>query len=482
MKRTTPAVLAAALLVAALPSAAPVFAQARSWQEILKPPLRPFAIPKPVRTVLPNGMVVFLIEDKELPLVEGYALVKGGSRYDPPGKAGLGAILAESWRAGGTRARTGDALDDFLEARAAKVETFVDLTSAGLSLSCLKGDFEDVLAAFVEVLREPAFAQDKIVIAKNDVNTGIARRNDDPLQIAQREAQKLAYGPDSPYARTPEYATVAAVTRDDLLAWHRRFVHPNRIVLGLAGDFAAKAMEARLREAFGAWPKGPAFAEPEPAYRRAPAPGYYLVEKEDVNQSNVRMVHLGVTRKDPDYFALEVMNEVFGGGFAARLFSNVRSKKGLAYGVWGGVGAGYDHPGYFQVALGTKSQTTAAGIDALLEEVRDIVERPPSAAELERAKDAMLNSFVFRFDSKAKVLRQQVTYEFFGYPPDFLDRYRREIEKVTAADVARVARKHVRRGDLAVLVVGKPADFDRPLSAYGAVTRLDITIPPPPGD
>jgi zinc protease len=480
MTRRRAVVLAAAALLLA-PGAAPfAAAQAKSWQEIQKPPLRPFAIPKPVRVGLPNGMVIFFMEDRELPLINAFALVRGGSRDEPADRAGLGEIFGEVWRTGGTSKRTGDQLDDFLEARAAKVETGMDTTSATISLSCLKGDFDVVLDAFVEVLREPAFAKDKIALAKNQLDTGIARRNDDPMGIAEREARKLAYGADSPYARQPEHATVAAVTRDDLLAWHEKYVHPDRIVMGVVGDFDATAMEAKLRKVLGPWPKGKPFSEPEAAYRKTPKPGYYLVEKEDVNQTNIRMVHLGTVRKNPDYFALEVMNEVFGGGFSSRLFSNVRSKKGLAYAVWGGVGAGYDYPGTFEVAMGTKSETTAAGIDALVAEVRDIVAQPPSEDELKKAKDSILNSFIFRSDSKAKILRQQATYEFFGYPADFLDRYRREIEKVTAADVARVAKAYVHEADLATLVVGRPKDFDRPLSSFGPVTRLDITIPPPP--
>jgi zinc protease len=476
-RRTDLALFAAfALLV---PAGAPLaLAQAKSWQEIQKPPLKPFAIAKPARVLLPNGMVLFLMEDRELPLIGAYALVRSGSRLEPAEKAGLGNVFGQVWRTGGTAKRTGDQLDDFLEARAAKVETGGGLTSVSISLSCLKGDFDDVLAAFVEVLREPAFAEDKIVLAKNQLNAGIARRNDEPMEVADREARKLAYGAASPYARQVEYATVAAVTRDDLLAWHRRYVRPNRVVMGVVGDFDTRTMEAKLRKAFGAWPKGPAETDPRPAWQPA-KPGYYLVEKEDVNQTNIRMVHLGVRRDNPDFFALEVMNEVFGGGFSSRLFSNVRSKKGLAYAVWGGVGTDYDYPGYFQVAMGTKSESTAAGIDALFEEVKAIVERPATVEELKKAKESILNSFIFRFDSKAKVLNQQVTYEFFGYPPDFLERYRREIEKVTAADLARVAKQYVRRQELAVLVVGKPADFDKPLSAYGPVAKIDITIPPP---
>ena len=211
-----------------------------------------------------------------------------------------------------------------------------------------------------------------------------------------------------------------------------------------------------------------------------PKPGYYFVQKDDVNQSAIRMVHLGTTRDNPDYYAIEVLNELFGGGFTSRLFSNVRTKKGLAYYVGGGVGTTYDHPGVFQLSMGTKSGTTAAGLDALYEEIDGLEKNPPSADELKKAKDSLLNSFIFRVDSKEKVLRERMTYEYHGYPADFLERYRAGIEKVTQGDVTRVGRRYIHKDRLAVLVVGKAADFDRPLSSFGPVAAVDITIPQGP--
>jgi zinc protease len=472
--------VAAALGAASLAAAGAAHAQITDWTQASKPPLRPFQPQQPRRIALPSGMVIFLQEDHELPLIRGAAHVRGGSREEPAGKTGLLDLYGEVWRTGGTTARTGDALDDFLEARAATVETFGDQDSTGISFDVMKGSFEDVFPVFLELLRDPAFREDKIELARNQANTGIARRNDDPSGIASREARKLGYGADSPYARQAEYASIAAVTREDLVAWHRAHVHPNNILVSVIGDFDARAMEARLRKAFGSWAKGPAVPRPEITFRD-PKPGVYLVAKDDVTQSNVRLVHLGIQRDNPDYFAVEVMNEIFGGGFSARLFSNVRSKKGLAYGVGGGVGNAWDHPGLFQVVLGTKSETTVAGIEALMEEIDGINTRPPTDDELRRAKDAILNSFVFRFDSKGKVLAEKLLYEFYGYPPDFLERYRTAVEAVTAQEVARVAAKYVHKDRLAVLVVGKPDAFDKPLASLnlGPVNAIDIAIPEP---
>ena len=455
-------------------------AQATDWQQISIPPLHAFHPQEPKRVEFPNGVVVFLQEDHELPLIDGVARIRGGSRSEPANKVGMLDMYGEVWRTGGTKSQTGDQLDDFLEARAAKVETSSNADSTTISLSCLKGDFEDVFKAFVALLREPEFRADKLDIAQREMADAISRRNDDVDEIAGRESTKLAYGAQNPYVRVPEYATMAAVTRQDLLDWHHAHVYPNNVILGLVGDFDSAAMEAKLRQAFGSWPKGPAVKKEDIPFQPA-KPGYYLVPKEDVNQSNIRMVELGTTRDNPDYYAIQVFNEAFGGGFSSRLVRNIRTNKGLAYHVGGSIGTAFDHSGIVRLTIGTKSASTVESIKALYEEIDDLAKNPISEDEMKRAKDSILNSFVFNFDSPDKVLRERMAYEFYGYPADFLDRYRAGVEKVTPPDVARVAAKYLHKDQLAVLVVGKTGEFDKPLSSLGPVTNVDITIPPPPG-
>jgi len=454
--------------------------QAEDWKQIQPPALHAFHPQLPKRIQLANGLVIFLQEDHELPLIRGTARIRGGSREEPADKAGLVEIYGQVWRTGGTAQKTGDQLDDYLEALAAKVETGGDTDSTEVTWDCLRENFDDVFKVFLEVLREPAFREDKIVLAKNQLSTSISRRNDNPFEIAFRESAKLVYGADSPYARVPEYATVARVTHEDVLNWHHRYVHPNNIILGIVGDFDGTALEAKLHQALDSWPKGPEVSR-TPGSFHGPKPGIYFVEKSDVTASMVQMVDLGTTRDNPDYSALEVFNQFFGGGFNSRLFSNIRSKKGLAYAVWGGVGSEYDHPGVLRLAMGTKSHTTAAAIDAFNEELDALKTNPSTPEELVKAKQAILNSFVFRFDSKEKVLHERMNYEFYGYPADFLEKYRAGIEKVTQQDVDRVAQKYVHKDKLAILVVGKAADFDRPLSSLGPVTTVDVSIPPPAG-
>jgi zinc protease len=451
-------------------------AQVTSVGDIKTPPLRKFSTPQPKRIELSNGMVIFLQEDHELPLIKGRATIRGGARDVAAGKTGLMGIYGQAWRTGGTASKTGDQLDEFLDARAARVEASGGGDSTTLALDVLKADFDTVLPIWVEILRKPEFRQEKIDLAKTQANTGISRRNDEPGGILARETMKLGYGADSPYARHSEYATIASNTRDDLLAFHQRTVHPNNIILAFIGDFDSAKLEKRLRDMFGSWPRGPQVAKPTVAMNGA-KPGLYFIDKDDVTQANIAMVHPGIERNNPDYYALNVMNEIFGGGFSGRLMQKLRSEKGLTYGVGGGVGANWDYPGLFRVQMATKSGTTLESVEALKAEVARLINDPVTAKEMSLAKESILNAFVFTMDTPDKALNQQVLLEYYGFPKDYFAKYLSMIEKVTAADVQRVAKTYVHPDQLAVLVVGNQKDFEKPLSSLGNVTTIDITIP-----
>jgi zinc protease len=470
--------IAAAALAAIL--AVPAAAQVGNYKEIKYPTLPEFKIEKPTIYTLKNGMTVFLMEDHELPMIDVTARIRTGSDWEPAEKTGLAGLMGSVERTGGTATMTGDAMDDYLANRAASIETSIDDDSGRASMNCLKENFDEVLKVFADVLRVPAFAQDKLDLAKVQENTGIARRNDQVMGILYREFPRLVYGKDSPIARLEEYATIAAVAQDDLKAWHKKYYVPNNVYLGVVGDFDSKEMKKKIDAVFGDWAKGPAETLPPIPYRKDPSPGIYFIEKSDVNQAYVVMGHLGIERKNPDYFAVQVMNEVLGGSFASRMFSNVRSKKGLAYNTFGSLGADFLYPGALRAGLQTKSSTMAQGVEAVKAELVGIIDNPPSDEEMKRAKDSILNSFVFNYDSKAKILNQQMTYAFYGLPADYLEQYRANIEKVTRDDVARVAKKYVHPDQLTLLVIGKSADFDKPVSTFGKVVNVDITIPPPP--
>jgi len=455
--------------------------QAQPWKQIPIPPLHPFHPEQPKRIELKNGLVILLEEDHELPFINGVINLRGGSRDEPAAKAGLVGLYSDAWRTSGTASKDGDALDDLLEAKAAKVETDGDVDSTAVSWSCLTKDEDLVFGIAVDLLKHPAFKDDKLMLAKQQAAAGIVRRNDDASAIASREAAKLVYGVDSPYTREPELATIKAVTLDDLKQWHDKTFVPNNMIVGVEGDFDSAVMEKALRAAFEDLPRGAAWPKPAGEFS-GPQHGTYIVDKTDVNQSNVYIVGLGTMRNNPDYFALSVMNEIFSGGFGSRLFQDVRTKRGLAYAVGGGYGADYDHPGIFRVVAGTKSPSTVQAAQAMMDQINELKTKPFTEDELKRAKDQVLNSFIFNYDTKEKVLAAATRLEFYGYPADFLEKYRDGVERVTTADLERVAKKYIDTSKLAVLVVGNQQQFGTPLTelGMGAPRPIDITIPGAP--
>lgn len=456
----------------------PAMAQ-KHYTELEYPPLPDFDIPEAERVELDNGMILFLIEDHELPLISMSARIGVGSVHEPAEKVGLASVTGTVMRTGGTTSTSGDDLNQLLEGIGASIETFIGQTSGGGSMFTLKEHLETVLPHFADVLIHPDFPQDKIDLAKTQQKSNISRRNDNGQQIAFREFSELIYGSDSPYARSTEYATIDAVERDDLVAFHQQFFHPNNTILGIWGDFDTQEIVAKVEEAFKAWPKAEGFVRPDPpSFDTASEYGVYYAPKEDVTQTTVLLGHPGeVRRDDPDYSALTIMNQVLSGGFSGRLFQNVRDDQGLAYSVFGSYSASYDRPGQFFAGVMTKSESTVEAAQSVLREVERMREAPPTDEEIALAKDSYLNSFVFNFDTRSEIVGRMMTYEYYDYPKDFLQQEKAGIEAVNKDDVHRVSQQYLRPDDVKVIAVGNGAEFGVPLSTLGEVTEIDITIP-----
>ena len=453
--------------------------QEKPWDQIPVPKLHDFKPQQPKRIELKNGIVIFLQEDHELPFVSGSVLIPGGSRDEDPAKAGLVGLYGQAWRTSGTAKMDGDALDDLLEAKAAHIETAGDEDSTALSWDSLKGDADQVFSLALDLLLHPKFDKEKLQLAQQQEATGIVRRNDEEGAIAEREAAKLVYGANSPYTRQPELATIGAVTVDDLKAWHDKTLG-NKLIIGIAGDFDSAAMEAKLRAAFEPLPPVKALPPRHDVFP-GPTPGVYFIQKDDVNQSNVQIVGMGIDRHNPDVPAVAVMNEIFGGSFASRLFQKVRTQLGLSYAVGGGISFAYDHSGPFSTYALPRSEKTVDATKAMLDEIRELNTTPFTEVEMARAKDNILNSFLFRYDTRDKVLAERERLEFYGYPADYLETYKAGLEKVTVADLAAVAKKYIHPDKLAVLVVGNSPEIKPPLDdlKMGPIHPIDITIPMP---
>jgi zinc protease len=471
-----------------IPLAAALFAQAPaphkaeipSYKELKFPPLPPVKLPHVETYTLANGMRLYLLEDHELPLVSGLAMVRTGNLFDPPGKVGLASITGAVLRTGGTRTKTGDELDTELDNIAASVESSIGETSGEVTFSCLRENTGEVLAAFHDILTEPEFRQGKLDLSKMETRSGIARRNDDADAVADREFASSVYGKDTPYGWLVEYATVDRITRDDLLAFYQRYYFPANIMLAVYGDFDAAEMKAKLDALFHNWtyqqPPVPSF----PPVKAKPNPGVFLAVKEDINQTVFFMGHLGGELRDRDDPALDVMADILGGGFSSRLFKRIRTALGYAYSIGAAWAADYDHPGLFEISGSTKSGNTTDAIAVARQEVERIRSSEVTGAELETARETAVNSFVFHFDTPSKTLARLLRYEYYGYPKDFIFRFQESLAAVTRADVLRVAKARVNPDELTIVAVGNPKEFGKPLSALGLpVHPIDLTIPPP---
>ncbi len=476
---------AAAALLLGL-SAVPSLAQAKPAplgkqvvDHLKYPKLNPIQMPTVTRETLPNGVKLILIEDHEFPVVSLRALVRGGKLAQPQDKPALAPLFGEVQRTGGVKSMSGDEMDAFLEKIGASIETNVRDDYGTVTAKTLSEQLDKVLPLFAEELESPAFAQEKLDLAKTHLNSEISRRNDQVMGIARREFLKLVYGPKSPYARQIEYDDVANVTREDLLNYQKLVYRPDCTIIAVWGDFKTAGMKERLAIALGGWEaNGPAPVYKTPALP-APTPSVNYAEKKDVEQTTVLMGHLGLRLDDPDYPAVDMLSEILGGGMASRMFMNIRTLKGLAYGAGGFMVPAYDHAGAFYFYTATKPSTTAEAMEAMLEEIKKIREAPVSDEELTRAKEGYLNTYAFEFDSTEKIATRLATYELYGYPADFNVKLRDAIEKVTKEDVLRVAKKDLHPELLTILAIGNQAQFDEPLSTFGKVSDVDLTIPEP---
>lgn len=443
------------------------------------PKLNPLTIPQVEKQTLPNGMRIYLLEDHSLPTVTASVRINCGSYLEPADKIGLASMCGEVLRTGGTAKWTGDQIDEQLEGVGATVETGIGLLFGTGFMNTLT-DYTDMgLEVLSEVLQRPVFDPDKIELAKVNQRSSISRRNDDADEIGEREFFKVIYGAESPYARHPEYATISAITRDDLVAFHKAWYHPENVQIAVWGDFKKSEMIAKLTKYFGKWQKGTTPVPPPPKVDYKYSSRVHYVEKNDINQSKIYIGHIGGLQTDPDYSDVIVMNTILGGTFGSRLFNSVRSREGLAYSVFGVYTANVNYPGVFYNFASTKSESTAKAIREIVKEIKRMQTDPPTPEEMKLGKDGYLNSFVFQFDSKAEVINRLLNYDFYGLPADFNVKLKDRIEQCTPEAVNAAAKNRLHPDGLQILIVGKGKDFDVPLAdlGLGAVETVDITIP-----
>jgi zinc protease len=451
-----------------------------AYKALKYPPLREIKIPQVATFTLPNGLKLYLVEDHELPTLRGTALIRTGNLFDPKDKIGLATITGALIRGGGTHSKTGDQLDEQLENIAASVESRIDESFGQVSFSTLKTTTDEVLTAFHDVLTGPEFREDKLELLKTQFASSISRRNDEASGISQREFTDIVYGKDTPYGWQMEYDTLGRIQRPDVQAFYKRYFFPANTRIAIVGDFNTDEMRIKLGRLFADWTVTQDPVPPFPAVDKTAHPGVFLAVKTNVTQTSFMLGQLGGELNEKDYPALEVMGDILGGSFRSRLFRKVRTDLGYAYNIFANWGANYDHPGLFQIGGSTKSASTTEALKAVLGEVEKIRTSEVTKEELEAAKQSVLNSFVFNFDTPSKTLNRLLIYEYYGYPKDFIYQYQKGVQAVTAADILRVARGRLDPKHMTIVAVGNPKEFGEKLTALNIpVQDLDISIPEP---
>lgn len=438
------------------------------------PPVE-FAPPEPARVVLENGMIVYLLEDHELPLVNVSAMIRTGAWLEPADKVGLAAVTGSVMRTGGGGGRSAEQIDEELEQFAIDINMSIGRQSGSASLDVLSKDLDRGLKIFAGLLRQPAFEAPRVELAKLQTIEGIRRRQDSPGSIVGREFLKQLYGPEHPSARESTIESIKSITRDDLAAFHRRTIQPNGIILGVTGDFKQTEMIALLQATFGDWRKGDV---PELKITDARDSGGASIVRfvnKDTSQTHLRIGHLTIREDDPDYVPLAIANDILGGSsFRSRLFNDVRTKRGLAYSVGSRLNVGMHDQGVWLMRAETKLPSTQEVISRFVANMERMRTELVTDEELAEAKEAYVNSFVFSFASPSAIVSRFVELEYDGLPKDFLQQLRARVIALKKEDVLKAAQKHFHSNRLTIVAVGPGETLPKLLSGFGEVKEIKL--------
>jgi predicted Zn-dependent peptidase len=442
--------------------------------------------PKDYRYTLACGATVFVAENPEVPTFDMTVFVRTGSMYEPVEKAGLADMAGYLMRNGGVEGKTAKELDERLAYLAGEINVNIGSSQGRATLFCLSKDMDEGLDLVAKVLREPVFDQAALDRYRKDVLSDLEQRNASTSDIEAREWQFLMYG-DHPctiqHRRTQ--TSVNSITREDLIAFHKRYFFPKNFIIAVSGDFETGKLIARLDRMMEGWEDQPLELAAISDQIPDPAPGVYMIKKEDVNQSRIRVGHIGVKRDTPDQYALMVMNDILGGGgFTSRIVRRVRSDEGLAYSA----GSRFDrpvlYPGTFRAYFQTKHATAAFGTRLIIDEIKRIRDEACDAEIVENAKANFISNVVNPFSTRNNIVNTFANDLYTGRPDDYWQNYTRNIEAVTPDDVITVAQKYLHPDKLVFLVVGDPDavqkgsdKHDDAFADFGKITVLPLRDP-----
>ncbi len=432
--------------------------------EKLKYPRLEFKLPQAERIILKNGSLLFFLRDDELPLISISAMVRTGSMYDPESKEGVAELTAGLMRTGGTAKLSSAEIDERFDFLATSPSIAMSLDSASISFSFLKDDLDACLDLLSQMVKEPAFEEEKLQLALSLKREELRRITDNPQKLAFREFNRLLY-PDDPRGRYPTLASLQNIHRDDLIVFHRKYFSPRNITFAVSGNISRQDAVNKMEQYFGNWSTSiPALDIPPPP-KKADY-GLFIIRKQ-ISQSTAVSGEFTLSKNDPDFYAFTILDFIIGsGGFSSRIFSAVRSNEGLAYSAGSFYRARANY-GVFGTYAITKTESTIQAIQLINDILRDVAGGSISPSELDSAKKSILNSFIFSFVQPSQIAFQQMSIAFEKLPADFLTGYRKRIENVTRDDLKRVAARALNEKRRMTLIVGNIDQFGKMPEKWG---------------
>lgn len=430
--------------------------------------------PRPIQPVLlSNGTRVFLAEDRSVPLVSVTLALRTGVLEEPAALAGLAQLTGACLRSGGAGDLEPDALDELLESLGAEVSAGIGADQGTLSLLCRVQDLPRGLQVLKDILERPRFDEARLDLARAQMLESLRRRKDDPASLVDSAFDEAVYGKDSPWAREATPETLSAITRDQVLAFHEAHVRPCLWSIAASGDADPGDLQVRLEAAFGSLPRRDGTGPDAPGAPGVQPRRVILIPK-SLNQATLSVGHAGPPslldgQIHPDRYALQIFNHILGGGFfGSRLASEVRVSKGLAYSVHSRLSMDRGR-GALEMACRTRTEAAPEALATLRAVLEGALAGGVTEDEVARAKDAIVNSFVFRVATPAQRVQNAAAYDYAGLPADYLSTYVSRIQAVTAEDVNRVARSTYHPEQMSVVVCGDRPALEPPLSAQGAL-------------
>jgi zinc protease len=410
-----------------------------------------YAMPPVQKIALPNQLVLLVSEEHSLPMVTIHILINSGSRQDPAGKEGLANLTSNSLLLG-TLKHTITSLNEELDFMGASLDTSCSRDYVILSLRILKKDLYKGFNLLTEVLMQPTFPKNELQREIQRTLGAIKSAEQKPMEVAEKSFRKALFL-GSPYGHPVEGTqdSLSKLTREDVIQFYETFYHPNNAIMSIVGDISIDDIKEKLIPRLTEWPASKIQKE-EIATRFAKGPEVVKIDR-NISQANIILGQQGISRENPDYYALTVMNYILGGGgFASRLLEEIRNNRGLAYSVTSFFDAG-KLPGSFQIVMETKNPSAREAIDIALQQLNLILKERVTEKELEGAKKYFIGSFPMRFDTQMKLAGFLVQVEYYHLGLDYFDKYSSLIDTVTSEDMLRTAKKYLHPENYILVVV-----------------------------